>query len=188
MKKKILTGAAIALGIILVLFLGFCIYMETHFTCTTAETIYDHPEQYLKEEPEIAFSAQDEAMLSALFQTLEITQALDAARESENGFYEFPAEDARALLSPYLREDDQYPSIYVWDAEQISVDFVRHDGANITYSASFDGQYREKLVTFYGKDILGKYGVERMYQNVNGTIAKIKEKRLWFYWWNEFFA
>lgn len=178
MKKKTFKVAAIVLGCMLVLFLGFCIYMEAHFTAATVEPVYDHPEQYLKEEPEIAFSERDEAMLAALFQAPEIMQALNVARESENGFYEFSAEDARALLSPWLAEGERIQELAVWDREQIFITILKQDRKTISYSASFDGQYREKLVTFYRKDILGKYGVERMYQNLNGKIAKIREKRI----------
>ena len=83
MKKKIV---CILLAVIVVA-VGYVIYMESHFSSTTIVPVKQSAEQILKEMPSIAFTEEDNVMVKELSATQEIAEEFALASKNKNGAY-----------------------------------------------------------------------------------------------------
>ena len=177
MKKNIV---CVLLAVIIVA-VGYVIYMESHFGTTTVVPVKLSAEQILKEMPSIAFTEEETTMAKELLATQEIEEAFLLASNNENGVYIFPVSDAEKLLSEYTPEGYEVLELAVFN-KYIYVSFLSREKAAIYYSFDSNFEYQEKTIGIYGKDLFGERIVKAIYSNINGEITKHKEKRLWFEW------
>ena len=177
MKKKIVC----ILLVVIVIAVGYVIYMESHFGSTAIVPMKQSAEQILKEMPSIAFTEEDNVMVKELLATQEIAEAFSSASKDKNGSYIFPVSDAEKLLSEYIPEDYEVLELAVMN-EYVYVSFLNREKQTIYYSFDSDFKYQEKTIGIYGKDLFGERIVKAIYSNMNGEITKHKEKQLWFKW------
>ena len=177
MKKKIV---CILLAVIVVA-VGYVIYMESHFSSTTIVPVKQSAEQILKEMPSIAFTEEDNVMVKELSATQEIAEAFSLASKNKNGAYIFPVSDAEKLLSEYIPEGYEVLELAILN-KYVYVIFLNREKQAIYYSFDSNFEYQEKTIGIYGKDLFGERIVKAIYSNINGEITKHKEKRIWFEW------
>ena len=171
------------MGIVLVL-VGFCIYMECKFSTIKMVKSEMTQEKILKECPEIAITEEDLALEEFILGLPEVQMMIKQSKE--NGSYvSVSNEKAFELLAGWIEEG--WTMIELGYADNTVYLFWIKDGEKIlSYNYSVDGRNSmEKSIGIYQKHQNGTTSFDTLYENINGSIKKIVFKRQWFYWATE---
>lgn len=184
LKQKLL-AVLLAIGLVIG---GYCVYMETHFTCTTTVPVNITDAQILEEMPDIAVSERDEALLQAILAILEIQ---DWLRETEGQAFT-PAHIRSLAPQNYLDQFEEYlPEDYtkirelaVVQGNNIYLNVLCSEQKAIQYQFFADGRYpTRKTIGVYRSPLSDtRPKLTAIYENSNGVVTKAVEKHLWFAW------
>ena len=176
MKKKIIY----VLLAIIVAVAGYVLFMESHFSTTAMVESNLSTEQLLKEEPRIAFTEDDVAMINALLESKDIADAFLIADKSEANFYAFPQQKAAELVKDWVPDGFEVSDLTVEKNDEVFVSFFKNDKHHIYYAFTANLEKQTKVIVTFGRDLLGDVTIKKSYENFNGEITKYKAKHLWF--------
>lgn len=175
MKKKIIVFGV--LGVVLLVLCFVFYYADTHDQSGTLVTTTATPEEILKEMPDIEFS-EEEMRMKEILEEEAVIRLFSQVEAGDDKYIEVSEEETVRLLHNRIPQGYQLNDLAVGEKNTVYITLGLEDKQLIYYTFSPD--YDTKSIGVFKKGLGGRRIVKFIYQNKNGELAKLKEKRKWF--------